>query len=156
MQVPSDYGEMLSELSAAEVEYMVVGAFAVAHHAQPRFTKNIDIWVNPTPANAARVFRALARFGAPLEAMTVEDFCEPLNVFQVGVSPVRIDVLMSMGGIDFAQAMERSTEASFGGVIARVPCIQDMIVAKRAAGRPHDLRDVQWLELALSMSKEGG
>lgn len=156
MQVPSDYSEMLSELSAAGVEFLVVGAFAVAHHSQPRFTKDIDIWVNPTPDNAVRVYYALARFGAPMEGITVDDFCDPDAVLQIGVSPVRIDILMSMGGIGFADANSRSTSASFGGVDARVPCIADMIVAKRAAGRPHDLRDIEWLESALAIALGDG
>ena len=100
-----DYREMLKSLEEEGAEFIIVGAYAMAAHGYPRSTADMDVWVNPTPSNAARVFRALARFGAPLKGVSPGDFQEEDIVFQIGVAPCRIDVLTTIsGGIPFADA----------------------------------------------------
>jgi hypothetical protein len=88
-----DFAEMLNALAAEGVEYLVVGAYAVAGHGIPRATGDIDLWVRPTPANAARLWRALARFGAPRSLVTEATFTEADVVYQIGLPPNRIDIL---------------------------------------------------------------
>src|SRR4051812_14740925 len=99
-----DFAEMLSALSAAGAEYLVVGAHALAAHGYPRATGDLDIWVNPTRENAERVWKALVSFGAPLADLTLDDLCQPRIVFQMGVPPSRIDLLTSIDGVEFIGA----------------------------------------------------
>lgn len=138
--------EMLRALSDAGAEFLIIGAHAVAAHGFVRATKDLDIWVRPTPENAARVWTALAAFGAPLEQFEQMDLTLPDNIFQIGIDPVRIDILTAVPGADFSTAWQRRIAFQEQGVI--VPCLakEDLIATKRAAGRPHDLRDVEELE----------
>ena len=142
-----DFVEMLSALSAAGAEFLVVGAHAVAAHGVPRATGDLDVWVRPTPANADRVLSALGSFGAPLHDLTRDDLSRPDTVFQIGVAPCRIDLLTSIsGGIDFEGAWQRRKALEIEGL--RLACIgrEDLIANKRACGRPQDLADVARLE----------
>ncbi|HMM35235.1 MAG TPA: hypothetical protein PKA62_10955, partial [Thermoanaerobaculia bacterium] len=99
-----DFVEMLSALDAAGAEYLVVGAHALAAHGVPRATGDLDIWVRATPENARRVLAALREFGAPLFDLTANDLSRPGTVFQIGVVPVRIDLLTSISGVGFEEA----------------------------------------------------
>ncbi|MBK8596575.1 MAG: hypothetical protein IPP07_10790 [Holophagales bacterium] len=141
-----DFVEMLSALNAAGVEYLVVGAHAMAAHGVPRATGDLDIWVRATSENAPRVLDALREFGAPLFDLTLDDLSKPENVFQIGVVPVRIDLLTSITGVGFEEAwagrMEILVEGVPFGVIGRV----DLLRNKRATGRPKDLLDAATLE----------
>ena len=141
-----DFRDMLSALSEHEVEYMVVGAYALAFHGLPRATGDIDIWVRCSPENASRVCEALTSFGAPLAGIAVEDFAEPGNIVQIGVAPRRIDILTSIDGVEFDHAADNRVTASIDGI--RVPIIgrQQLVDNKRAAGRPQDIADLAWLE----------
>ncbi|MCX5741848.1 MAG: nucleotidyl transferase AbiEii/AbiGii toxin family protein [Proteobacteria bacterium] len=141
-----DFAAMLSELSAAGADFIVVGAFALAAHGNPRATGDIDIWVRPTRANAERVLAALRRFGAPLFDLTVEDLADEQTVFQIGMPPVRIDILAGIDGVSFDEAWARREMADLGSLRAPVLAVVDLIANKRAAGRPKDLVDVAWLE----------
>ena len=141
-----DFAAMLSELSAAGADFIVVGAFALAAHGNPRATGDIDIWVRPTRANAERVLAALRRFGAPLFDLTVEDLADEQTVFQIGMPPVRIDILAGIDGVTFDEAWARRELADLGSLRAPVLAVVDLIANKRAAGRPKDLVDLAWLE----------
>lgn len=154
MPVHPDLTDLLSELNGENVEYLVVGAHAVMVYTEPRFTKDLDVWVRPSPENAERVHRALAKFGAPLIDCTPATFTDPQMIYQIGVAPVRVDVLMGIAGIEFEEAWPRRHECSYGNVPIHVIGKQDLIRAKRAAGRPQDLIDVQWLE-ASEREQEG-
>lgn len=112
----SDFSDLLQCLNNFQAEYLVVGGYAVIAYAEPRFTKNLDVWVRPTPENAERVYRALAKFGAPLSGLTVKDLATPGLVYQIGVPPVRVDILMSVDGIDFDEAWPGRNWISFGEV----------------------------------------
>ena len=104
MFVNSDFSDLLRLLRANNVKYMVIGGYAVIQHAEPRFTKDLDLWISTDPANAAAVYRALREFGAPLAGMTEDDFAEDGYFYQMGVPPARIDILMGIPGIEFSEA----------------------------------------------------
>ena len=140
-----DFKELLSVLNECRVKYLVVGAYAVAIHAQPRATKDLDILVKPDAENARALFEALAQFGAPLEGLTLADFAEPGPFFRMGREPISIDILTAISGVDFDAAWQRRVEHVVDTVRElQVNFIssQDLINAKLAAGRPQDLADV--------------
>jgi hypothetical protein len=147
----SDFKELLRIFNEKQVKYLVIGGYAVMKHSEPRFTKDLDIWVWTAPENARLVFQALRDFGAPLSGLTEADFTQPETFYQMGRPPVRIDILMSVDGVAFESAWDNRVESDFDGVPAHVISKQDLIVAKRAAGRPQDLVD---LESLLSSEKQ--
>jgi hypothetical protein len=144
--VNQDFLDLLRSLSDAEARFLVVGAYAVSFHGEPRATGDLDVWVEPTPENAARVHRALAAFGAPLDELTVTDLHTPGVVFQMGVPPRRIDILTSITAVSFDEAWPERVEGRYGEV--RFPLIgrEALIENKRALGRPKDLLDLELLE----------
>jgi hypothetical protein len=107
MSVSSDFRDLLFALNVARAQYIVVGAYAVIQHTEPRFTKDLDIWVDPTPRNAARVLRALDAFGAPTDGLMVNDLASPDVIYQIGVAPVRVDILTTVAGVRFASSGRR-------------------------------------------------
>ena len=148
MPTNPDFSDLFSELSAADAEFLVIGAHAVMFYAAPRYTKDLDIWVRPTRDNAERVYRALAAFGAPLDELTVEDLEVEGTIFQVGMAPNRIDVVTSITGVDFASAWGRRVATTYNQVPIHLLSIDDLMTNKRAVGRPQDLIDLEHLERA--------
>jgi hypothetical protein len=114
----------------------------------PRYTKDLDLWIDPARPNAERAYAALARFGAPVAEVTVDDLCDPGCVLQIGIEPNRIDILTALADIPFAAAWERRTGSTYGDIGIDVIARADLILAKKAAGRPQDLLDIAWLERA--------
>lgn len=143
-----EFVEMLSAFTACEVEYVVVGGYAVGAHLEPRSTKDIDLFVRPTARNAKRVLKALVRFGAPLFDLSARDLATPDMVFQIGVPPRRIDVLTGISGVTFDEAWRSRLAVHVGGVDGPVFFIgrEALIRNKRASGRPQDLVDAARLE----------
>lgn len=137
---------MLSALSDAQAEFLLVGAYAVAVHGLVRATADLDIWVRPSEENAPRVWRAVARFGAPMESIREEDFRAPGVVVQIGVAPRRIDLLTSIDGVDFDEAWRERTVVEIEGLRIPVLSRRHLILNKRAVGRPQDLADAARLE----------
>lgn len=133
---------MLSALSEEGVEYLLVGAYALAVHGHPRATGDIDIWVRPTPENAGRVLRAVARFGAPLRDLSAADLATSGTLFQIGVPPRRIDLMTSIDGVEFDAAWTGRLQALVGDHDVPVIGKPDLVRNKRATGRPQDLADV--------------
>jgi hypothetical protein len=111
-----DFRDMLSALSAASADYLLVGAYAMAAHGHPRATGDLDIWVRPDAANALKVYRTLAEFGAPLHDLTIDDLATPGIVFQIGVEPCRIDILTTISGVQFESAWNRRLSIEIDGV----------------------------------------
>jgi hypothetical protein len=144
--VNSDFRDLLSAFNAHGVEFLVVGAFALAAHGRIRATGDIDIWVRPSTENATRVMEAVAEFGAPLHDLTAADLSQPGLVFQIGVAPVRIDILTGIDGVEFGEAWAQRLKTKFTDQAVGVLSIEHMIRNKRAAGRAQDLADLEWLE----------
>jgi len=140
-----DYSDILSAFADAEVEYLVIGAYALAAHGHPRATGDIDLWVRSMPENAQRVMEALSAFGAPLAEVSREDFETPDTVFQIGVSPRRIDILTTIEGVQFADAWPDRVEIEVEGVPVFVIGREHFIQNKQALGRSQDLADVERL-----------
>lgn len=141
-----DFKDLLSGFNANGVEYLVVGAHALAAHGYVRATKDLDVWVRADSENADRVLSPLAGFGAPTDDVTTADFSQPGITFQIGVDPVRIDVITAIDGLDFETAWGARIETNYGGEAVFVLSRQHLIQNKRASGRPQDLADIAALE----------
>jgi len=137
-----DFSEMLSVLSEAGADYLIVGAHALAAHGLPRATGDMDIWVRPSPENAVRVMAALRAFGAPLFDLTEGDLECPGTVFQMGVVPNRIDLLTEISGVTFEEAWSRRAMFTIEGRSLPFLAREDLVRNKRAAGRPKDIADL--------------
>lgn len=137
-----DFLDMLSALRVAGAEYLVVGAHALAAHGHPRATGDLDIWVRATAQNAHRVYEALRAFGAPLDAITKDDLSTPELVLQIGVQPVRVDILTSVSGLTFENAWPGRLVVTVEGQEIPVLGRADLIRNKQATGRPRDLADL--------------
>jgi hypothetical protein len=145
MFVNSDYSDLLRIFNANNVRYLVIGGYAVVQYAEPRYTKDLDVWISTDEVNAKAVYKSLKEFGAPLEGMTEKDFSEEGYFFQMGVAPVRLDILMGIPGVVFEDCWKRHTLVDFDGLPVRFISKQDLILAKRASGRPQDLFDAELL-----------
>ena len=145
MFVNSDFSDLLQIFNTLKVKYLVIGGYAVVQYAEPRFTKDLDVWISTDADNAQAVFIALKEFGAPLTGLTPKDFSEEGFFFQIGVPPVRVDVMMGIPGILFDECWGRRVEVDFEGLKILFISKQDLIASKRAAGRPQDLLDVESL-----------
>lgn len=143
-----DFLDLLRALHDAGVRFLVVGAQAMAAHGVPRATGDMDVWVEPTQANAQLVWRALLAFGAPVEAfdLSVEDFAVGGNVVQIGVPPRRIDLMTSIDGVEFTAAWESRLVTRIADCPVPFLAREELLRNKRAAGRPKDLLDIELLE----------
>jgi hypothetical protein len=140
-----DFQEILSTFSDERVEFLLVGAYAVAAHGIPRATGDIDLWIRPTPDNARRVWSALEIFGAPLSRFSPADFKKTGQVIQIGVAPGRIDLLTSIDGVEFDDAWHDRILVKVDGVIVPTISRPHLIANKRATARPQDLADAERL-----------
>jgi hypothetical protein len=145
MAVNPDFRDLFSALFDEAAEFIVVGAHAVMFFTEPRYTKDLDVWVRPSRENAERVHRALARFGAPLSDLSVDDLAVKGTIFQIGLAPNRIDVLTSIEAVEFEPAYARAPQSTYGGVAIRLLSIEDLLTNKRAVGRKQDALDVEKL-----------
>lgn len=146
-----DFKELLGILNAEHVKYLVVGGYAVSLHAQPRATKDLDIFIKPDKFNAEALFRALAKFGAPLEGLKPDDFTERGSFFRMGAPPVMMDIIPEITGVEFDSAWQRRVMGTIDAktnLQAAFISAADLIANKEAAGRPQDLADVDALSKA--------
>jgi hypothetical protein len=143
--VNTDFRDLFAALNDAGARYLLVGAHAVAFHAEPRFTKDLDVWVEASASNAPRVLAALRAFGAPLGGVTELDFSSPEVTLQIGVAPNRIDVATHIDGVTFESAWPNRVASTFGDQTIWLIGREDLITNKRAAGRPQDLLDLALL-----------
>ena len=141
-----DFRDLLAEFNAHRVEFLVVGAHALAAHGCVRATKDLDVWIRPESENAKRTLAAIRAFGAPLHDLTESDLTTPGVTFQIGIPPLRIDILTAISGVEFHEAWRERMETKFDdqavGVLSRTHLLKN----KRTAGRKQDLADVEWLE----------
>ena len=145
MEVEQDFKELLELLNEHEAEYVIVGAYALAFHGVPRYTGDIDILVRPSPDNANRVLCALGDLGFGSLGLKKGDFQKPDNVIQLGVPPVRIDILTSLTGVTWSEAYRGRVKGSYGDVPASFLGREEYIANKRALGRKKDLADLEAL-----------
>ena len=148
MKINSNFKDLLRLFAAAGVRYLVVGGYAVMKYTEPYSTKDLDVWIEPSEENAGRALTALREFGAPAANVTIADMLDPDLIYQVGVEPVRVDVMNAVPGLDFASAWEHRTEAQFEEIAAPVLSIDDLILAKLAAGRAKDRMQARQLSRA--------
>lgn len=143
--LPADFRDFLEALNANRVRYIVAGAFALAAHGHPRYTKDLDIWVEVSSENAERIINALRDFGMGSLGLTAEDFQQDNMVIQLGYEPTRIDLLTSLDGVTFSQAYPRRVMLSLAGHNAPVLDVETLKANKRATGRLRDLADLEEL-----------
>lgn len=141
----SNFEELLSIFTENNVRYLIVGGHAVMLYTEPRYTKDLDIWVEADPENAQRVYLSLAAFGAPLAGLTPADFADLGSFYQMGIPPVRVDILMSIDGVTFQEAWPNRQRAKLGESEAWFIGRAELIRNKRAVGRHIDLHDAELL-----------
>jgi hypothetical protein len=145
-----DFRDMLSCLNAEGVDFIIVGAYALAAHGLPRSTGDIDVWLRNSPDNARKVLRALSEFGAPTSDLSEEDFTTPDFIIQIGVEPCRIDFLTGIDGVEFEEAWNSKVRVELGSLELFVLSKKHLLKNKLAAGRDKDRSDIAWLETSLS------
>jgi hypothetical protein len=147
LDTPSnDFEELLAAFNANGVRAIIVGGHALAYHGRPRFTKDLDLLVEPSPDNAERVLASLAAFGFGSVGLTVDDFSKPGQIVQLGIAPNRIDLLTTIDGVTFDEAWAGRVEGHFGREVANYLGRAEFLKNKRAAGRPQDLADIDAIE----------
>ena len=139
------YKELLQLLNEFEVEYLIVGGFAVMKYGDPRYTKDLDLWVHNSLQNSVRLVAALRKFGAPLEndGISEQTFNGKQVVYQIGVAPVRIDILTEITGVQFPDAWKRKVPSTFFGVPVDFISLDDLVTNKEALGRSIDIKDLK-------------
>jgi hypothetical protein len=142
----SDFSELLLTFNEHHVEYLLVGAHALAVYGHVRATKDLDVWVRPDSGNAQRILHALTAFGAPLGDLSRDDLSKPGTIFQIGIPPLRIDVITAIDGVDFAEAWPDRFQTRFGGVPIFVISRHHLLANKKKAARLQDLADAEYLE----------
>ncbi len=145
MLIP-DFKDMLSELLVSEIDFLLVGAYAMAAHGFPRSTGDIDIWVRADSETGPKTFDAIRRFGAPMHDLRIEDLSTPGFVFQIGVPPIRIDILTMVSGLEFDSAWQKKMVVKWDGLEIFVVSLEDLVLNKRSTGRAKDTADVERLE----------
>lgn len=148
-----DFKDLLSSLLAADVRFLLVGGYALAFHGHPRGTKDMDVFVEPTPENASRVMQALHAFGAPTQQVSANDFADPHTVFQIGVPPRRIDLVCSIDGVSFEQAWPSRQVMQLGDMAVPVIGLQAMLTNKESTGRLGDQADAEIIRRLLAARK---
>ncbi len=153
-----DYKDLLSAFHAHGVKYLVVGGFAVIYHSQPRFTRDMDLFIQADHANARAIYAALAEFGAPLEGISPNDFADRNSFFRFGRDPKGFDILPDIPGVDFHAAWERRVEIlvdPITGLKANFISAADLIASKLASGRPQDLADADAIRKTAESQRPG-
>lgn len=147
-----DFKDLLRLFAEHGVEYLIVGGYAVMHHAQPRFTKDLDLWVRPDAENAKKVARALSAFGVPLVEVTKDDFAREGLQFMIGVPPCAVDFLTTVEGLTFDEAWSSRANHTIDGVPVSYLSLTDLITTKRTVSRPQDIADLDELQKAARAS----
>ena len=146
----SDFKELLQKFNVHNVEYMIVGGYAAIHYSQPRYTKDLDIWIRPSLDNAKLVAKAFAEFGLPMHEFNLDDLAHKGFQFFVGVSPVAFDFLTTITGLEFEQAWKNREPSEQNGFTIWYVGKDDLITAKKAVGRLQDLHDIDEINRANS------
>ncbi len=145
MLTSPDFRELLSLLEKHKVRYLVVGGYAVMKYTEPRFTKDLDLWISTDEENSKGVYAALKEFGAPLKDLAPPDFTQEGYFYQMGNPPFRLDVMMSIPGVTFETAWANREKVQLEELVIPFISKADLIKAKEAGGRPQDLIDAKEL-----------
>ncbi len=146
MVLEKDFREFIELLNEHDVAYLIIGGFAVNLHGYPRYTKDIDFWIWLTRENIQKLIQAIKDFGFGSLGLTESDFSSPDNIIQLGLEPYRIDLLVDVEGVDFQKCFARRNEVELGKTKIYFMGLQDLIAAKKTAGRLQDLADAEQLE----------
>jgi hypothetical protein len=145
MRVENDFKKFIELLNEHKVRYLIVGGFAYSYYAEPRFTKDIDFFIEISPDNANRMLKVLAEFGFTDVELTEKDFQQPDQIIQLGNAPLRIDIVTSIDGVHFKEAWDNRTTGKYGNCSANFISKADLIKNKMATGRSQDIADVEKL-----------
>jgi hypothetical protein len=148
MLTSPDFRELLKVFEKHKIRYLIVGGYAVMKYSEPRFTKDLDVFIATDQGNANGVFAALKEFGAPLENLTADDFVQKGYFYQMGRPPIRVDIMMSIPGIEFDAAWENREVVELDDLKILFISRSDLIRAKEASARPQDKIDVDKLKKA--------
>ncbi|PIQ21450.1 MAG: hypothetical protein COW65_09000 [Cytophagales bacterium CG18_big_fil_WC_8_21_14_2_50_42_9] len=146
MEIDKDYKEFLLLLNQNNVEYLVVGGYAVAFHGYPRYTGDMDIWINSTKENAEQLIKAIDKFGFDAKPLKGHDFEQEVIAFHLGTPPIRIDIMNRIAGVKFSECYSRKNELEIEGMLINYIAYQDLITNKKASGRHKDLSDIENLQ----------
>jgi len=141
-----DFREFIELLIKNKAEYLVVGGYAVGIHGHPRYTGDLDIWLNATPVNAERILQSVNEFGFSSFKLTQEDFTKPGNVIQLGYPPLRIDLLTEIDGVSFEECFRNRKEVSIDNLTVNFIGYEDLLKNKKESGRPRDIDDIDHLQ----------
>ena len=146
MNLPEDFKEFVQLLNENNVKYLIIGGYAVGFHSRPKFTNDIDIWIENSIENAQKVLIVLKEFGFGDLDITIEDLTDPDKVIQLGYAPVRIDIITGLSGIDFSKAFDCRVIGKYLGLNTNFISQSSLIESKKLAGRKKDLDDLKWIE----------
>ena len=141
-----DFREFIELLIKNKAEYLIVGGYAVGIHGHPRYTGDLDIWLNPTPQNAEKILKSVNEFGFSSFKLTKEDFTKPGNVIQLGYPPLRIDLLTEIDGVTFDECFKNRKEVIMGDIKMNFIGYNDLLKNKKESGRPRDIDDIDNLK----------
>ncbi len=145
VELPSDFREFLRLLADSEVEYLVIGGYAVGYHGYPRATQDLDVWIASNPENADRMVEVLRRFGFDVPELGRELFLKEDTIVRMGVPPIRIEVATALSGVEFSKCFANRVEDELDGVRVSLISLPDLKANKKAAGRHKDLDDLEHL-----------
>ncbi len=146
MDVQKDFADLCSLLNANNVEFLIVGGYAVAFHGAPRFTGDLDVWVRPDAANLRHMLEAVRQFGFPAEGISEDYLLDKQKILQLGRVPVQVHIMSSVSGLDWGTAWSSRVAGTYGGVLVPFIGREALLANKRASGRMKDLADVEALE----------
>ncbi|SEN28315.1 Predicted nucleotidyltransferase [Chitinophaga rupis] len=153
MTLAQDFEDFIKLLNKFDVEYMVVGGYAMAFHGKPRYTGDLDIWINISEANAEKLVQVIKAFGMASLGLEKEDFLQPGYVSQIGYPPLRIDILNSIDGVNFKEAFQNRQKIVEGDLEISYISLNDLVQNKVASGRKQDIQDVREIKKALPKQK---
>lgn len=145
MDVSSDYEDLFRALNTNKIKYLIIGAHAVIFYTEPRFTKDIDIWIPPELNKVENVYQAFKDFGTPLKNFSPEDFADKKMILQIGVAPIRVDIFIDLPGVLWRRAWTNRKRSRYGKTPIHILGVHELILAKRNAGRPQDQLDLKKL-----------
>jgi hypothetical protein len=145
IRLPTDFKEFFELLNSEKVDYLLVGGYAVIYYGYSRATGDIDVWMRVSAQNAEAICRALTAFGFAATSIDTQIFLEPHKVFQIGIPPLRIDLLTSISGVEFDACFQHSSVIDCDGTPIRIISLADLRENKRASGRAKDQADLEYL-----------